>query len=171
MSLNQRSVTAWKVKQQGERNPELGVGEGIDFPKFASLRFHQSEGLNNQLRKNGSFYRLSVFLAQCIIGLEKHLDVGINFSYPPGKQCQGFSQIVTCFEYLTEDDTLQSYMSQQDFWKNFINAFADPNKASGYNLIVFDIFTKPIFKPLKNVKESTSNSMKIFQLVQSHMLS
>ena len=30
-------------------------------------------------------------------------------------------------------------MLQQDFWENFNNAFADPNKAFGKNLIVFDI--------------------------------
>ena len=70
MSLNQRSVTAWNVQQQGEWTSELGIDEGIDFPKIAWLRFQQSEGLNDQLRKNDSFYRLSVSLAQCIIGPE-----------------------------------------------------------------------------------------------------
>ena len=82
----------------------------------------------------GTFCRLPVVSAQCVIGTEKHPDGSILLNHDDDDYSQGYHQIIESFKALTKDDVLQPYTSEQDFRTSNVRA-ADV----GYNLYVFDI--------------------------------
>ena len=61
-------------------------------------------------------------------------ELGVSLDYTQGKFSQGNSQIVSRFMYLTKDDNLQPYISQ-DFITNNANAAGANSDDIGY---VFD---------------------------------
>ena len=83
---------------------------------------------------NDTFCRLPVVSAQCIIGKEKYPDAGILVNYNDDDYIQGYHQIKEAFKASTKDDTLQPYISDDDFRSSNV-AVNDV----GYNLHVFDI--------------------------------
>ena len=71
---------------------------------------------------------------QCAFGTEKYPDKGILLNYDDDDYSQGYHQIKEVFKALTKDDTLQPYISEEDFRTSSVRA-ADV----GYILYVFDI--------------------------------
>ena len=57
---------------------ELGVGDGIDIPIYVTVGFMQRDQFNQQHQNDDTFYRPAVVNAQCVIGIEKFPDAGIN---------------------------------------------------------------------------------------------
>ena len=101
---------------------------------------------NDQDLDNDTFYRPLVRSAQCIIGREKYPDSGILLNYNDDDYNQGYDQIKEAFEALTKDDTLQPYISEDDFiLSNDVNSF-------GYNIYAFDIRYQKKFESSQPMK-------------------
>ena len=98
--------------------------------------------MNNQLQNIDSLIRLPFIYAQCVIGSENFLDAGKYLKYTEAKNSQGYTQIVSCFMHLIEDDTSQNYirsLSQNFSITNNVGAAGDPSHDSGFNSLVFGI--------------------------------
>ena len=78
--------------------------------------------------------RLLVDSAQCIIGVGKNLESGLLINYDNDEYSQGYEQINEASRALTQDETLERYISDHDF--RFSNAGVDD---VGYNSFVFDL--------------------------------
>ena len=130
----ERSVFMKEVSNQNLWKFELGSQESMKVPKWIILGFQQQDRQDSQKLNNDTFCRLPVVSAQCIIGKEKYPDAGILLNYDDDDYSQGYSQIIEAFRALTEDDILQTNISEQGFRSS--NVRADD---VGYNLYVFDI--------------------------------
>ena len=58
---------------------------------------------------------MPVVSVQCIIGNEKYPDTGILLIFNDDDYSQGYHQIKEAFRALTHDNTLQPYLSENDF--------------------------------------------------------
>ena len=130
----ERSVFMKEVNKQNLWNFELGSQENMNVPIWIIIGFQQQDRQDSQNLKNGTFCRLPVVSAQCIIGTEKNPDTGIILNYDDDDYSQGYHQIEEAFRASTKDDILQPYISEEDFRTSNVRA-ADV----GYNLYVFDI--------------------------------
>ena len=83
---------------------------------------------------------------QCIIVIEKYPDNGslLNFN---GDDCsQGYHPIKEAFRALTHDNTLQPYMSENDY------RLSNDGDNIGYNIHVFDIRYQKNFESAQPIK-------------------
>ena len=127
---------------------ELGVGDGIDVPIYVIVGFKQKDQFNQQHQYVDVSNRLSVVIAQCIIGSQKFPDAGINCNYAFDKYSQAYGEINSCFRHLSEDNTLQPYIKQKDF----ITSNNYPDCKPGYNIYVFDIHHHQDYSSAQQVK-------------------
>ena len=81
-----------------------------------------------------AFCRLRVVSAQCVFGTGRNPKAGILINYDDDDYSQGYRQIKETFRGLIEDDSLQQYISDQDFRSS--NVMADD---VGNNFFVFNI--------------------------------
>ena len=94
-----------------------------------NLGFQQRDKQYSQNLNNDTFCRLPVTSAQGLIGTENYLDAGIILNYDDDDYGLGNGLIEEAFGALTEDDILQTYISDHDFRSS--NVRADD---VGYNL-------------------------------------
>ena len=80
-----------------------------------SYRISTEDRQDSQNLYHQSFFKLHVFSAQCIFGMEKYPDVGIILNYDDDYYSQGFLQNIVSSRALTKDDILQLYISDDDF--------------------------------------------------------
>ena len=130
----ERSVFMKEVNNQNVWNFELGSHENMNVPIRIIIGFQQQDRQDSQNLNNGTFRRLPVVSAQCIIGMEKYPDAGILLNYDDYDYSQGYHKIKKAFKALTKDDILQPFISEADFRRSNVAA-----KDIGYNLYVFDI--------------------------------
>ena len=130
----ERSVLLKEVNNQNLWNFQLGSQENMNVPIWIIIGFQQQDRQNSQNFTNGTFCRLPVVSAHCVIGTEKDLDAGILLNYADDDYSQAYHQIKEAFKALTKDDILQPYKSEEDFRTSNVRA-ADV----GYNLYVFDL--------------------------------
>ena len=136
-----------EVNNQNVWNFELGSQENMNVPIWIIIGFQQQDRQDSQNLNNDTFCRLPVVSAQCIIGTEKYPDGGISLNYDDDDYSQGYSQIKEAFRFLTKDDILRTYISDDDFRSS--------NAASndvGYNLNVFDIRYQKNFTASQPIK-------------------
>ena len=124
-----------EVTTENNWTSELGVGDCIDRPIYAIVRFLQRHEFNQQHQNVDTFYESTVVNAQCIIGYEKIPDAGTNCGYAIYIYSQATGEIVFCFRHLAKDIILQAYFTQ----KYFITSYNYPDGNPGYNLYIFDI--------------------------------
>ena len=130
----ERSVFMKEVNNQNLRNFELGSQESMNVPIWIVIGFQQRDRQDSQNLNNDTFYGLPVTSCQCVIGTEKNPDAGILLNYDDDDDySQGYHQIKEAFRALTKDNTLQPFISDDDFRSSNARA-AD----IGYNLHVFD---------------------------------
>ena len=103
----ERSVFMEKVNNQTQWNFEVGSKKCINVPTWIIKRFQQRDRQDSQNLNNGTFCRLPVTSAQCIIGTEESLDAGISLNLDDDDYSQSFSQIKEAFRALTKVDILQ----------------------------------------------------------------
>ena len=77
----ERSVFMKEVKKQNLWKFELGSQESVKVPKWLIIGFQQRDQEDSQNLNNGTFCRLPVVSAQCIIGTENYPDAGILLNY------------------------------------------------------------------------------------------
>ena len=128
----ERCVFMREVNTQNLWSFELGTQEGISVPIWMIVGFQQSDRQNDPNLKNDNFYRPLVTSAQCIIGTEKYPDSAILLIYNDDDYSQGYGFIKQALKYLTKDDILEPYISDNDF-----RSSNDGNNI-GYNLYVSD---------------------------------
>ena len=71
----------------------------------------QKDRFNKQLLNDDSFFKPPVKFAECVKGTETCSDAGLKIYYAQDEYNEDCSQVVSCFNYLTEDDILQPYKS------------------------------------------------------------
>ena len=96
-------------------NFEIGSKEGMNFPIWFVIGLQQRDRQDLQNLNNGTFGRLTVTSAQSIIGSEKRPDSGILTKFDDDDYSQSYAQIKESFRFLTQDDILQPYISDEDF--------------------------------------------------------
>ena len=106
----------------------------MNVPLWIFIGFRQRDRQDSQNLNNDTFCRLPVVSAQCFIGSEKYSDVGLVLNYEDDDFSQGYNQIKQAFKAVTEDDTLQPFISND----NFRSSNVRPDDV-GYNLYVSDI--------------------------------
>ena len=111
----EKSVFMEEVNTQNLWSFELGIQEVVNVPVWIAIGFQQTDRQDSQIEKNDTFYRPPVTSAQCIIGTEKYPDSAILINYNDDDYNQGYGQIKEAFKALTKDDTLQPYISDNDF--------------------------------------------------------
>ena len=84
--------------------------------------------------------------AQCIIGTEKYPDSATFLNYDDDVYSQGYGQIKEVFRYLTKDNILQPYISEDDFRSD------NNGNNIGYNIHVFDIRYQKNYQSGQSVK-------------------
>ena len=127
----ERSVLTKEVKNQNLWNIELGSQESMNVLKWIIKGFQQRDRRESQKLNKDAFCRLPVIRAQYIIGTKILPDGGILSNYDDDEYTEGLHQIKEAFTALTKDNTLQSYVSDDDFRSSNIRADDD-------NLYVFD---------------------------------
>ena len=126
---------------------ELGTQEGINVPTSIYVAFQQNDGQNDQNLSNDTFCRLPIVSAQCIIGNEKYPDTGILLNFNDDVYSQGYHQIKEAFRALTHVNTLQPYISENDYRSD------NNGNNIRYNLYVFDIRCQKNFESAQPIKE------------------
>ena len=111
----------------------MGSQEGVSVLIWIFIDFQQEDRRHDQKLNNDTFYRLPVTSAQCVIGTEKYPDSGILLNCDDDDYSRGYSQIKEAFRALKKDDTIQPYISDNDFKSS------NEGDNIGYNLYVFDI--------------------------------
>ena len=111
----ERSVFMKEVNNQNVWNFELVSQENMNVPIWIIIGFQKKDREDIQNLNNDTFCRLPVASAQCVIGTEKHPDVGILLNYDDDDYSQGYHQNKEAFRALTKDDILQPYISEEDF--------------------------------------------------------
>ena len=124
-----RSVFLKEVNTRNFWNFKLRTEEGI----WILVGLHRRDRQPNQNLSNDTLYRPPVTFAQCITGTDKIPDSVILIIYKDVDYSQGYRQNKQDFRALTNDDILQSYISDHDFISS--NDADD----TGHNLYVFDI--------------------------------
>ena len=124
---------------------ELGTQEGINIPAWVFVVFQQNDRQHDQ-NLNDTFVRLPVISAQVVIGTERYPDSGILLNYDDDDFSQGYGQIEEAFKSLTKDDTLQPYISEDDFRSS------NEGNNIGYNIYAFDIRCQKDFENAQPVK-------------------
>ena len=104
----------------------------MNVPIWIIIGFQQQDRQGSQNLKKGTFFRLPVVSAQCIIGTEKNPNASILLNYEDDDYSQGYHQIKEAFKALTKDDILQPYISDDNFRTSNVAA-----NDVGYNLYVF----------------------------------
>ena len=145
----ERSVFMKKIITQIFWTFELGTLEGINVPLWVFVGFQQMDRQNDQNINNDTFYRMPVTTDQCISGTEKYTDSGILLNCNDDDYCQGYGQIKEVFRTLIKDDTLQPYISEDDFRSSIVGN--DGNEI-GYNIHAFDIRYQKNFESGQSVK-------------------
>ena len=130
----ERSVFMKEVNNQNLWNFELGSQESMNLPIWIIIGLQQRDRQDSQNLNNGTFCRLPVTSALCIVGPEKYPDGAILLNYDNDFYSQGYSQIKEVFRALTKDNILAPYISKENVRTS--NARADD---VGYNSYVFDI--------------------------------
>ena len=125
---------------------ELGTQEGVNGPIWVFVAFQQQDRQHDQTLNNGTFYRMPVSSAQCIIGTEKYPDSATLLNYDDDDYTQGYGQIKEAFKAFTKDNILQPYISEDDF-RSDING-----NNIGYNIHVFDIRYQKNYQSGQSVK-------------------
>ena len=128
-----RSVFMKEVKTQNLWRFELGNREGINVLIWIILGFQQSDRQHDQNLNNYTFYRPPVISCQCLMGSEKNPDNAISLNYNDDDFSQGYDQIKEAFRALTKDDTLKSYISDNDLRSS------NDGDNFGYKIYAFDI--------------------------------
>ena len=129
----ERSVFLKEVKTQKLWSFELETQERINIPVWVLITFQQRDGQDSKNLKNDSFYRPPATSVQCIIGTENYPDSGILLNYGDDHYSQGYGKIKETFRAQTKDDSLQPYISDNDF-----RSSNNPNDI-GHKLNVFDL--------------------------------
>ena len=140
-----RSVLMKEVNTQNLWIFELGTQEGINVPIWIIVGFQQSDRQHDENLNNDTFYRPAVTNAQCIIGTEKYPDSAILLNYNDDDYSQGYGLIKQAFKDLTKHDTLEPYISDNDF-----RSSNDGNNI-GYDLYVFDIRYQKNFESIQPI--------------------
>ena len=77
----ERSVFMQKVENRKKWQFQTGVEEGINIPIFKKIGFQQQDRQNSQNLNKGTFIRLPVTSAQCLMESEKYPDSAILLYY------------------------------------------------------------------------------------------
>ena len=125
---------------------ELGTQEGMNIPTWIFVVFQQNDRQNDQNLNNDTFVSLPVISAQVVIGTERYPDSGILLNYEDDDYSQGYGQIKEAFQALTKDDTLQPYISEDDFRSS------NEGNNIGYNIYASDIRYQKKFENAQPVK-------------------
>ena len=112
---SERSVVLKEVNTQNLWIFELGTQKGINFPVGIYVGFQQNDQQHDQNLNNDTFCRLPIVIAQGIIGNEKYPDTGILLNFNDDDYSQRYHQIKKAFRALSHDNTLQLYISENDY--------------------------------------------------------
>ena len=123
-----------ELNKQNLRKFELGNEENMNFLIRIIIAFQQRNRQDSQNLKNDTFLRLPATSAQCVIGTEKHPDVGILLTYVDDVYSQGYGQIKGAIRALKKDNILQPYTTDKDFRSPNVRA-----DKIGYRSYVFDM--------------------------------
>ena len=129
----ERSVFMKEVNSQNFWTFELGTQEGINIPVKIFTVFRQSDREHDQNLNNDTFFRMPVTSAQCTIRTEKNPNSAVLLNYGDDDYSQENGQIKEALRALTEDDILQTYISEDD-----CRSSSDDDNI-GYNIYCFDI--------------------------------
>ena len=142
----ERSVFMKEVNTQKFWSFKLGAQESINIPTWIFVGFQQNDRQHDQNLNNDTFVRLPVISAQIVIGTERYPDSGKLLNYDDDDYSQGYGQIKEAFRALAEDDTLQPYISEDDFRSS------NEGNNIGYNIYAFDIRYRKNFENAQPVK-------------------
>ena len=95
---------------------------------------------------NDTFCRLPIVSAQCILGNEKYADTGILLNFNDDDHSQRYHQIKVTFRALTHDNTLQPYISENDYRSS------NDGNVIGYNIHASDIRYQKKFESAQPVE-------------------
>ena len=84
-------------------------------PIWINIGLQQRDRQGSQNLNNDTFCRLHATSAQCIIGTEKHPDIGILSNYDDDDYSQAYNQIKEVFRALTKDNILTPFVSDENF--------------------------------------------------------
>ena len=104
-----------KVNNRNLWNFDLGSQESLNVLLWIVIGFQQRNRQDLENLRNDSFYRLPATRAQCSMGTEKNPNAGILLIYDNNEYSQGSSQIKEVFRTLAKYDSLQPYLSDDDF--------------------------------------------------------
>ena len=146
IQYSERSVFMKEVITQTFWTTELGIQEGINILLWIFIGFQQNDRQHDQNLNNDTFVRLPVISAQVVIGTKRYPDSGILLNYDDDYYSQGYGQIKEAFKALTKDETLQPYISEDDFRSS------NEGNNIGYNIYAFDIRYQKNFENAQPVK-------------------
>ena len=142
----ERSVFMKEVNTQNFWSFELGRQEGVNVPIWIYVVFQQNDRQHDQNLNNDTFVRLPVISVQVGIGTEKYPDTAILLNYNDDDYSQGYGQIKEAFRFLTKDNILQSYKTEDDFESS------NDEDNIGYKVHAFDIRIQKSFESSQSVK-------------------
>ena len=119
----------------------------MNGPVWIIIPFQQRNRQDSQILNKDTFRRLPVTSAQCIIGTEKYPDASTLLNYFDDVCSLGYHQIKEVFRFLTTDDILQPYISDDDFRSSIIRA-----DDVGYIPYVFHIKYQKYFTASRPIK-------------------
>ena len=119
----------------------------MNVPIWIIIGFQQRDRQDSQNWNNDTFCRLPVVSAHCVIGTEKYPDAGILLNSVDDDYSQGYAQTKEAFRALTEDDLLQSYISEYDFRSSNVRVID-----VGYKIYVFDIRYQKLYTASQPIK-------------------
>ena len=89
-----------------------------------------NDKINSQTHDNATFDRPPITSCVCTIGSEKYPERGIRMNYGENNYIEPYREIKNFFKNVNEDETLNPFISQKDFFES-------------YNLYVFDVRHQP----------------------------
>ena len=129
----ERSVFMKEGNTQNFCTFELETQEGINIPIWIFIVFQQNDRQHDQNLNNDNFVRLPVISAQVVIGTKRYPDSVFFLNFDDDDYSQGYVRIKEAFKFLTKDDILKPYISEDDFRSS------NEGNNSGYIIYAFDI--------------------------------
>ena len=109
------SVYSENVSAQNNWKLKIGVKSEIDGPFFVFVGFQNGNWWIIWEHKKDVFVRLPVLWAQCLLGTENYLDVGINFNFDGEYYSLGYGENVSGFREWTRGFILKTNKTQIDY--------------------------------------------------------
>ena len=141
-----RSTFMKAVNPQSLRIFELGTQKSINVPICNFAGFQQKDRQDSQNLNNDTFYRPAVTNSHVVISTNRYPDNSIFLNYDEDDYSQGYGKLTEAFKALTQDDILQSYLSEHDFRSN------NDGDNSGYRLYAFDVRYQKNFKSAQPIE-------------------